>query len=74
MKKGTKVGWFLQGGSQSGSGEVISDEENGHVLVAVNSLRGESPENLGYHPVIRCAVTWLNVLAPAPATPPAKVN
>ena len=40
-----------------GYGKVISDEENGCVLVAVDTLDG-SP-NPGYHIVIHCTVTWL---------------
>lgn len=40
-----------------GNGTVITDEQDGQVLVAVNTLDG-SP-NPGYHQVINCTVTWL---------------
>lgn len=59
MKKNTKVSWHVQGNLSAGNGTVISEEEDGHVLVAVNSFYGEPP--FGYHPVIYCTVTWLIV-------------
>jgi hypothetical protein len=56
MKKGTKVSWVLgNGANQSstiGHGVTISDEEDGHVQVAVLTM-GEM------HHVIWCTVTWL---------------
>jgi hypothetical protein len=61
MKKGTKVWWKLSENSRSGNGVVLSDEDDGHVFVAVNSLSGETMQ---YHPVIHCAVTWLTTTAP----------
>lgn len=66
MKKGTRVGWTLKNG-ETGSGTVISDEEDGHVLIAVDPpamvLRGpvQRQDLLEFHPVIFCAVTWLTV-------------
>lgn len=36
MKKGTKVSWLAEGATIRGHGTTISDEENGHVLVAVD--------------------------------------
>jgi hypothetical protein len=65
MKKGTKVSWLvqnqIQGATIRGYGVTISDEENGHILVAVN---GGVIENIpaAYHPVIYCTVTWLTVV------------
>lgn len=64
MKKGTKVSWQIDGAPgvlppQRGNGVTISDEEDGMVLVRVNSLQGE--DNPGYHIVISCTVTWLTV-------------
>lgn len=60
MKKGTKVSWLIENHTVRGNGTVISDEEDGHVMVAVNTLdNSETP--LGYHPVIYCTVTWLTV-------------
>ena len=61
MKKGTKVSWLVEGNTQRGNGLVISDEENGMVLVRVDTLHGEP--NPGYHIVISCTVTWLTVEA-----------
>jgi hypothetical protein len=63
MKKGTKVSWQVKGALGRGNGVVISDEEDGGVLVAVNSMTGEP--NPGYHRVIHCTVTWLTVEEPA---------
>ena len=62
MKKGTKVSWQVKGAPMRGSGLVISDEEDGMVLVRVDTLDG-SP-NPGYHIVISCTVTWLTVEQP----------
>ena len=64
MKKGTRVSWRIHLPSDViprslGHGTVITDEEDGKVLVAVDSLQGES--NPGYHIVICCTVTWLTV-------------
>ncbi len=59
MKKNTRVSWQVAGLLHRGSGVVISDEENGKVLVAVDHMGGEP--NPGYHPVICCTVTWLTV-------------
>jgi len=60
MKKGTKVSWQIAGMHKRGHGTVISDEDGGKVLVAVDSLYGEP--NPGYHQVICCTVTWLTVV------------
>lgn len=67
MKKGQRVSFswavdVMSGGQErvqtvQGTGEVISDEENGHVLVSVDP---EPPE--ARHIVIRCTTTWLTVL------------
>ncbi len=59
MKKGTKVSfsWFTDGEAREerhGTGEVITDEEDGKVLVSVDP---DPPE--ARHFVIRCNVTWL---------------
>ena len=51
MKKGMKVTWKTVD-NNIGFGTVISDEEDGHVLVAVLT-DGEK------HHVIWCTVTWL---------------
>lgn len=59
MKKGTQVSWQVVGAVARGHGVVISDEENGCVLVHVNTLMGEPFP--GYHQVIHCTVTWLTV-------------
>ena len=58
MKKGTKVSWLAEGATVRGKGTVISDEENGRVLVAVD---GGTFDNIptAYHMVIYCTVTWL---------------
>lgn len=59
MKKGTKVSFSWPGESgfrNNGTGTVISDEEDGHVLVSVDP---EYPE--ARHFVIHCTVTWLTV-------------
>lgn len=58
LKKNTNVTWHTKDGIE-GRGIVISDEEDGHVLVEVHSLRGKVDE---VHFVIRCTVTWLTVV------------
>lgn len=58
MKKGTRVSWLAEGATVRGHGTVISDEENGRVLVACDvGTFQEIP--LAYHIVIYCTVTWL---------------
>ena len=57
MKKSTNVTWVTASGVH-GSGVVISDESEGHVLVAVNAPQGEE------HRVIYCTVTWLVAAKP----------
>lgn len=52
MKKNTPVKWVTSLGVH-GTGVVISDEVDGHVLVAVDNAQGEE------HHVIYCTVTWL---------------
>lgn len=60
MKKGTRVSWLAEGASVRGHGVTISDEENGHVLVAIDGgVLYEIP--VAYHMVIYCTVTWLTV-------------
>ena len=56
MKKGAKVKWVAADGV-NGSGEVLTNEVDGHVLVAV-----DAPANRE-HRVIYCAVTWLTAAA-----------
>ena len=51
LTKATKVAWTE--GGVPGSGQVITDEQDGHVLVAVDAEPGYR------HLVIFCAVTWL---------------
>ncbi len=51
MKKKTAVIWKTRDGN-TGMGVTISDEDDGHIQVAVMS-DGEK------HHVILCAVTWL---------------
>jgi hypothetical protein len=58
MKKGMKVSWLAEGATIRGHGTVISDEENGRVLVAVDGGVLQSIP-FAYHPVIYCTVTWL---------------
>jgi len=60
MKKGTKVSWLAEGATIRGHGTVISDEENGRVLVAVDGGCFEYIP-MAYHMVIYCTVTWLTV-------------
>jgi hypothetical protein len=60
MKKGTKVSWLAQGAMVRGTGVTISDEENGHILVAVDG-GGFQYIPRAYHMVIYCTVTWLTV-------------
>lgn len=63
MKKSTRVGWTLKDGTP-GTGTVISDEENGRVLVAVDpKLDAPSAFTREVHPVIFCTVTWLTPIA-----------
>jgi hypothetical protein len=60
VKKGTKVSWLAEGATVRGHGVTISDEENGHVLVAVDGgVLSEIP--IAYHMVIYCTVTWLTI-------------
>ena len=62
MKKGTKVSYSWQPTdlpTRTGTGVVITDEENGFVLVACEP---EPPE--ARHFVIRCSTTWLTEMAP----------
>lgn len=60
MKKGTRVSWLAKYATVRGHGTVISDEENGRVLVACDGGTFEHIP-LDYHIVIRCTVTWLTV-------------
>jgi len=62
MTKGTTVTWQIDKAPCRGRGITISDEENGNILVAVDTLRGEPFP--GYHQVIFCSVTWLSVEFP----------
>lgn len=57
MKKNTKVSWQVAGAKARGWGHTISDEQDGQILVSVESMLGEP--NPGYHVVINCTVTWL---------------
>ena len=59
MKKGALVKWVGQTTGVAGHGVVISDEDDGHVLVAVLSDAGTDE-----HRVIFCTVTWLTELPP----------
>ncbi|MFZ0311967.1 MAG: hypothetical protein WAL85_04585 [Candidatus Korobacteraceae bacterium] len=52
LTKGTRVTWTTAS-NVHGSGACISDEQDGHVLVAVDAPQGEE------HRVIYCTVTWL---------------
>lgn len=56
MWKDTKVEWVTASGVK-GSGVTITNEDEGHVLVAVDAAPGEE------HRVIYCAVTWLTEYA-----------
>jgi len=67
MKKGTRVSWLIEGQTNRGNGKTISDEQDGQVLVAVDSFAGEPPH--GYHPVINCTVTWLTAAPVAESAP-----
>lgn len=62
FKKGTRVSFSwtdkLTGQQKSGTGEIISDEEDGRVLVSCDPESGDAR-----HFVIRCTVTWLTVIA-----------
>ena len=53
--KGSRVKWTTAS-DVKGSGEVLTDEENGHVYVAVDAPQGEE------HRVIYCTVTWLTII------------
>jgi hypothetical protein len=66
MKINTKVSWLVRGYTDRGQGTVIMDEDNdGFVVVAVDHFFGE--HNLGYHPLIWCSTSWLEVESePAP--------
>lgn len=59
MKKGTKVSWTTSNGAgfepTTGHGLTVTEEEDGHVFVAVLS-DGEK------HHVIWCATTWLTAI------------
>lgn len=66
MKKNTLVSWQIPFGHDGkpipefngrGHGFTITDEEDGKVLVEVDTFAGEP--FAGFHPVIRCTVTWL---------------
>jgi len=60
MRKGTRVSWLAEGATIRGHGTVISDEENGHVLVSCDGgTFQEIP--IAYHVVIHCTVTWLTI-------------
>lgn len=61
MKKGTQVSWQVEGAPGRGNGATIADEDNGCILVKVNSMQGEP--FVGFHPVIYCTVSWLTVEA-----------
>jgi len=58
MKKGTRVSWLAEGDSVRGHGVTISDEQDGHVLVACDCGTFEYLP-IAYHLVIYCTVTWL---------------
>ncbi len=60
MKKGTKVSWLAAGTTVRGHGTTISDEIDGHILVAVNGGVFEYIP-IAYHMVIYCTVTWLTI-------------
>ena len=60
MKKGTKVSWLAEGETIRGHGTVISDEENGRVLVACDGGTFQEIQS-AYHMVIYCTVTWLTI-------------
>ena len=62
MHKGTRVAWTLRDGTP-GEGVTISDEEDGHVLVATTGEREFSP-------VAWCVVMWLREAVPHPSTSP----
>jgi hypothetical protein len=62
MKKGMRVTWTLKNG-EVGLGTAISDEDDGHLLVAVDPLPPDASwakqSSKEFHPVIFCATTWL---------------
>lgn len=68
MKKGTKVSWVvatgLTMGKSASKGTVISNEDGGYVLVAVDGDERQS--------VLWCAVTGLTVVEAPPETLAAK--
>ncbi len=60
MKRNTKVSWLAEGATVRGHGIVISDEEDGKVLVACDKGTFEYVP-VAYHVVIQCTITWLTV-------------
>jgi hypothetical protein len=71
MKKNTYVIWKTKDG-KNGFGQVITDEVDGHVQVAVHRWDGGCPVNipetpdeaqLEVHPVIWCTTTWLTIVS-----------
>jgi hypothetical protein len=58
MKKGVKVTWLGASGYHKGSGVTIADEDNGNILVAVNTPDGDPA------PVVQCAVKDLALVDP----------
>jgi len=63
MNKGTKVSWQIANGQARGNGITITDEDSDeNILVAVNALGLHNGEDMGYHPVIWCSVSWLTVI------------
>lgn len=63
MKKGTKVSWKLKDNAGTGTGTVLTDEEDGRVQVAVETQSGGG-QTTAYemHFIIWCTVTWLTVI------------
>lgn len=71
MSKFTYVTWKTKDGKR-GYGQVISDESESRVQVAVYSWDSQNPngipnndQELEVHPIIYCTVTWLT---PIPAS------
>ncbi len=60
MKKGTRVSWLAEGATIRGHGTVISDEENGRVLVACDGGTFQGIPT-AYHMTIYCTATWLTI-------------
>lgn len=58
IRKGQRVSWLAAGATVRGQGQVISEEENGRVLVAVDGGVFDAIP-VAYHMVIHCTVTWL---------------